>query len=35
MTGIDIGASARTTETLPGNLLTVLLAAVEGDSMAY
>jgi hypothetical protein len=35
MTGIDIGASARTTSTLPGNLLTVLLAAVEGDSMAY
>ena len=35
MTGIDIGASTRTTETLPGNLLTILLAAVEGDSMAY
>jgi len=35
VTGVDIGASARTTETLPGNLLTILLAAVEGDSMAY
>ena len=34
-TGIDIGASTRTTETLPGNVLTVLLALVEGDNASY
>ncbi len=34
-TGIDIGASARTTETLPGNLLTVLLALTESENGVY
>lgn len=33
-TGIDIGASARTTETLPGTMLSVLLSMVEGDKAA-
>ena len=33
-TGIDIGASARTTETLPGTLLSVALATVQGDEAA-
>lgn len=33
-TGIDIGASARTTETLPGTLLSLGLAAVEGENAA-
>ena len=35
LTGIDIGASTRTTETLPGNVLAVLLALVEGDNASY
>lgn len=34
-TGIDIGASARTTETLPGNILTVLLALTESENDVY
>jgi hypothetical protein len=33
-TGVDIGASARTTETLPGTMLSVLLSMVEGDKAA-
>ena len=33
-TGIDIGASARTTETLPGTMLSILLSMVEGDKAA-
>ena len=33
-TGVDIGASARTTETLPGTLLSLGLAAVEGENAA-
>lgn len=34
-TGIDIGASARTTETLPGNILTVLLSLTESENGVY
>jgi len=33
-TGVDIGASARTTETLPGTMLSVLLSMVEGNKAA-
>ena len=35
LTGIDIGASLRTTETFPGNLLTLGLAMVDTADVAY
>lgn len=35
LTGIDIGASIRTTETFPGNLLTIGLAMVDTADVAY
>jgi len=35
LTGIDIGASIRTTETFPGNLLTLGLAMVDTADVAY